>query len=113
MKSVRILRGRLIMSPSIPKTMRAAVIDKFGRPDVLHVARIPAPEPGQGEILIRVRAAGVGSWDPWIREGGMGGARFPQVLGSDGAGTVAAVGSKARRFKPGDRVYAYTFDNPK
>jgi len=101
------------MSPSILKTMRAAVIDRFGGPDVLHVARIPVPEPGQREILIRVHAAGVGSWDPWIREGGMGGTRFPQVLGSDGAGTVAAVGSKARRFKPGDRVYAYTFDNPK
>ncbi len=100
------------MKTSIPKTMKAAVIDKFGGPAVLHVARIPVPEPGEREILIRVRAAGVGSWDPWVREGGMGGARFPQVLGSDGSGTVVAAGSKARRFKAGDRVYAYTFENP-
>jgi NADPH:quinone reductase-like Zn-dependent oxidoreductase len=101
------------MSPDIPKTMRAAVIDKFGGPDVLHVTRIPVPEPGEREILVRVHAAGVGSWDPWVREGGMGGTRFPQVLGSDGSGTVVAAGSKARRFNIGDRVYAYTFDNPK
>jgi len=101
------------MSPSIPKTMKAAVIDKFGGPGVLHVAVIPVPELGDGEILLRVQAAGIGSWDPWMREGGMGSPRFPQVLGSDGSGTVVAVGSKVRRFQPGDRAYAYTFGNPK
>src|SRR5512139_2439872 len=101
------------MSPVIPKTMRAAVIDKFGGPNVLHVARIPVPAPGQNEILVRVHAAGIGSWDPWLREGGMGGTRFPQVLGSDGSGTVVAAGPKVSRFKAGDRVYAYTFQNSK
>ena len=101
------------MSPSIPKTMKAAVIDRFGGPEVLHVASIPVPELGDREILIRVDTAGIGSWDPWLREGGMGGDRFPQILGSDGSGTVAAVGSKVHRFKAGDRVYGYTFDNPK
>jgi len=101
------------MSPAIPKTMRAAVIDKFGGPGVLHVARVPVPEPGEREILVRVHAAGVGSWDPWVREGGMGGTRFPRVIGSDGSGTVVAAGAKARRFKPGAKVYGYTFDNPK
>jgi len=102
-----------MMSPSIPKMMTAAVIDKFGGPRVLHVARIAVPELGEREILVRIQAAGIGSWDPWVREGGMGGGRFPMVLGSDGSGTVAAVGSKVSRFKPGDRVYGYTFDNPK
>jgi NADPH:quinone reductase-like Zn-dependent oxidoreductase len=71
------------------------------------------PEPGDGEILVRVHTAGIGSWDPWVREGGMGGGRFPQVIGSDGSGTVAAVGTKVRRFKPGDKIYAYTFENAK
>ena len=97
----------------LPKTMRAAVIDKFGGPQVLHVASIPVPEPDENEILIRVSAAGIGSWDPWLRGGGAGATRFPLVLGSDGAGTVVARGSKARRFKAGDRVYSYTFGNPK
>lgn len=101
------------MSPSIPKTMKAAVIDKFGGPGVLHVAEVPVPEPGATEILVRVKSAGIGSWDPWMREGGLGGAKFPQVLGSDGAGTVVAAGAKVGRFKPGDKVYAYTFENPK
>lgn len=101
------------MSPSIPKTMKAAVIDKFGGPDVLHVARVPVPEPGERGVLVHVHAAGIGSWDPWVREGGMGGTRFPQVIGSDGSGTVVAAGAKVRRFKVGDRVYAYAMDNPK
>ena len=101
------------MSPSIPTTMKAAVIDKFGGPGVLHLAAIPVPEPGEREILVRVQAAGIGSWDPWIREGGMGSGPFPMVLGSDGAGTVVAVGAKVKRFKAGDKIYAYTFDNPK
>jgi NADPH2:quinone reductase len=96
-----------------PKTMKAAVIDKFGGPQVLHVASIPVPELGENEILLRVHGAGIGIWDPWLREGGAGAARFPLVLGSDGAGTVVAGGSKVRRFKVGDRVYAYVFDNPK
>jgi NADPH:quinone reductase-like Zn-dependent oxidoreductase len=101
------------MSPSIPKTMKASVIDKFGDPDVLHVASIPVPELAEHEVLIRVHTAGIGVWDPWLREGGMATDRFPLVLGSDGAGTVTACGAKVRRFKVGDRVYGYTFDNPK
>ncbi len=101
------------MSPAIPKTMKAAVIDKFGGPEVLHVARIPVPEPDEREILIRVDTAGIGVWDPWLREGGMGGESFPLILGSDGSGTVAACGSKVRRFKTGDRVYGYAFGSSK
>lgn len=101
------------MSPSIPKTMKAVVIDKFGGPQVLHVSSLPLPELADNEVLVRVRLAGVGVWDPWVREGGAGSGRFPLVLGTDGAGTVEARGSKVRRFKVGDRVYSYTFDNPK
>jgi NADPH:quinone reductase len=62
-----------------------------------------------------VDTAGVGAWDADMREGWSptGHARFPLVLGTDGSGTVAAAGSRIRRLKVGDRVYAYSFDNPK
>jgi NADPH2:quinone reductase len=101
------------MNPTIPKTMKAVVIDKFGGPEVLHVATIPVPELGEREVLIRVDTAGIGVWDPWLREQGMGGESFPLVLGSDGSGTIVACGSKVKRFKAGDRVYGFAFGSPK
>lgn len=102
------------MSP-IPTTMRAAVIEKFGGPNVFKVKEVPVPEIDDDEVLIALHTAGVGAWDPDMRSGWTpsGKPRFPLILGSDGAGTVAAVGKRVRRFKPGDRVYANTFDNPK
>jgi len=103
--------GNLAMD--IPQKMKAAVIDSFGGPEVLHAADIPVPKPGKNEILIRVNSAGVGVWDPWLRGGGAEVRNFPLVLGSDGAGLVMSVGSGVKRLKIGDRVYGYVFDNPK
>jgi NADPH:quinone reductase-like Zn-dependent oxidoreductase len=100
---------------SIPKTMKAAVIDRFGPPEeVMRTATIPVPELGDDEVLIDVSVAGVGVWDPDLSKGEFGTeAGLPRVLGSDGSGTIVAVGSKARRFEVGDRVYGYSFMNPK
>jgi NADPH:quinone reductase len=100
---------------SLPKTMRAAAIDRFGGPRVLSIRRLPVPVPDASEVLIAVDTAGVGSWDADIREGWWpeGRPRFPLVLGTDGSGIVAAVGSRVRRLKAGDRVYAYSWLNPK
>lgn len=100
------------------KTMRAVALDRFGGPETLKVQTIPIPEPGTDEILIHVQAAGVGAWDPFEREGGfvevLGQTpKFPYVLGTDGAGTVAAVGKNVKQFKEGDRVYAAELGNPK
>jgi NADPH2:quinone reductase len=99
----------------IPKSMRAAAIDHFGGPKVLTIHTLPVPTLDAGEVLIAVDTAGVGSWDAEMREGWSpsGHPRFPLVLGTDGAGTVAAVASRIRRFKVGDLVYSYSFDNPK
>jgi NADPH:quinone reductase len=76
---------------------------------VLHVEELPVPQPGEGEILLRVDTAGVGVWDPWVREGGFddGRTHFPYVMGNDGAGVVVATGPKVRTFRVGDRAYAY------
>jgi NADPH:quinone reductase-like Zn-dependent oxidoreductase len=95
--------------------MKAAAIDRFGPPELLTVRTLPVPEPGPSEVLIALHAAGVGIWDAKTREGtwASGKERFPLVLGTDGVGTVAAVGSRVRRFRPGQRVWAYSYENPK
>jgi NADPH2:quinone reductase len=103
----------------IPTTMRAAAIFRFGGPEEITLLdELPVPKIEHDEILIRVKSAGVGAWDPMEREGKFksmmqGESRFPYVLGSDGAGTVAAVGGQVKRFKVGDWVYAYAFLSPK
>jgi NADPH:quinone reductase-like Zn-dependent oxidoreductase len=73
------------------------------------------PVPDASEVLIALHAAGVGIWDVEMREGWWPGRppRFPLVLGTDGAGTIAAVGSRIRRLKEGDQVYSYSFANPR
>lgn len=101
-----------------PKTMRAAALNRFGGPEMITPHTLPVPEVGPDEVVIRVESAGVGVWDPYEREGGfaeLSGSepKFPYVLGSDGAGTVAAVGERVRRFREGDRVYAFSLANPK
>src|SRR5262245_14482125 len=95
--------------------MRAAAIDRFGGPEVLRIQRLAVPKPGKGEVLIAVDTAGVGEWDAGMRAGWWPGGRvkFPLVLGTDGAGTIAATGSRMRRLQVGDEVYSYSFANPK
>lgn len=103
---------------SLPETMRAVVIDRFGGPEVLRVARLPVPHPAEGEVVVRVAYAGVGQWDPFEREGGyaqMLGVQpaFPYVLGSEGSGTVAAVGRGVEGLEAGQPVIAVGFLNPR
>jgi len=100
------------------QTMRAVALDRFGGPEALKIQNLPIPQIEAQEVLIRVEAAGVGAWDPYEREGRfveiMGvKPTFPYVLGTDGAGTIAAVGKDINRFKEGDRVYAAELANPK
>lgn len=93
--------------------MDAVVLDRFGGVDELSSRRIPLPEVGDDDVLIRVEFAGAASWDAFEREGGYDGVfgvptAFPYVLGWDAAGTVAAVGRNVSRFHVGERVYAPT-----
>lgn len=106
------------MIKTLPKTMQAAAIDRFGSSEALKTRELPTPHAGPGEVLIQVETAGVGVWDPFEVEGGfaeMFNAKpaFPYVPGSDCAGVVAAVGEGVTRFKEGDKVYAFCLMNPK
>jgi NADPH2:quinone reductase len=85
--------------------MRAVLVEKNGGPDVLTVAERPDPEPGPGQLLVEVAAAGVNFMDIYQREGRPPyGGGLPYVPGAEGAGTVAAVGDGAAGFAAGDRV---------
>jgi NADPH:quinone reductase-like Zn-dependent oxidoreductase len=93
-------------------TMKAAAIDRFGGPDELTLHTLSIPNIGPDEVLIRVDTAGVGAWDPWVREGEFAKMRgekplFPYVLGADGSGTIVELGKRVKRFREGDKVYGY------
>jgi NADPH:quinone reductase len=101
---------------AVPTTMRAVTLDHGGAPDVLSLHVVPVPELSSGEVLIAIDTAGVASWDADIRQDpNIFGAHrhLPLILGTDGAGVIAAVGSAVHGMKVGDKVYAYSFDNPK
>ena len=100
---------------TVPATMRAAVVDRFGPPAALRLRTLPVPEPESREVLIALHAAGVGVWDASIRDGTWqpaGRSRFPLIPGIDGAGIVVRKGARVRRFRTGDRVYALDFAKP-
>lgn len=107
---------------NFPTTHRAAAIDSYGGVEKLTLRTLPVPTVDAGEVLVALDYAGVAVWDTIEVQGGfdelfkqMNGlpARFPLVPGSDGAGTVAAVGSGVTHVKVGDRVYAAAFLNAK
>jgi NADPH2:quinone reductase len=87
------------------RDMRAIVVEKHGGPDVLQAADRPEPAPGEGQLLVRVAAAGVNFMDIYQREGRPPYAgNLPFVPGAEGAGTVTAAGPGTDGFAPGDEV---------
>ncbi len=86
--------------------MRAAYIEQTGPPEVIKVGDLPQPEPGPGQVLVRVHAVALNPIDLYIRSGLVATPlSFPYVIGCDLAGTVAKVGPNASRFRVGDRVW--------
>jgi NADPH:quinone reductase-like Zn-dependent oxidoreductase len=90
------------------RKMKAARIVRFGPPNVITNDDLPRPEPAAGQLLVRVKAAGVGDWDALIREGKVELQPPPIILGSELSGIVEAVGAEVSGFKPGDEVYGAT-----
>lgn len=89
--------------------MLAWRVHKFGPPEEMVLESVPKPDPGPGEVLINVHAAGVGPWDGWIRAGkSVLPQPLPLTLGSDLSGTVAAVGPGVSEMAIGDQVFGVT-----
>jgi len=86
--------------------MRAIRVHEFGPPEAMRLEEVPDPVPGRGQVLVRVRAAGVNPVETYIRSG-MYPRRpaLPYTPGNDAAGIVEAVGEGVRGVTPGDRVY--------
>ena len=99
----------------VPQQMQAMAINEFGGPDKLTLHQLPVPEPGKGEVTVKIEVAGVGVWDVMEREGKLiyNEVHFPRVLGGESAGTIAATGEGADIFEVGDRVYLQSFMNDK
>ena len=83
--------------------MRAIQVSRTGGPEVLELVDLPVPQPGPGQVLVKVEAAGVNFIDTYLREGRYP-APLPFVLGQEGAGAVAALGLGVAGFREGERV---------
>lgn len=101
--------------------MKAIVFREYGSPDLLQLEEVPKPTPTDDEVLIKVQASSLNSWDwefqsgtSWINRMFYGLLRprpAKQKLGSDVAGTVESVGEKVTRFRPGDDVFCDLWDS--
>jgi NADPH:quinone reductase-like Zn-dependent oxidoreductase len=93
--------------------MKAFILDRYGSADHVRAGDVPDPELREDDVLVQIHAAGVNLLDSKIRNGEFKlflRYRLPLILGHDVAGVVVRVGSRVRRFKPGDEVYARPAD---
>jgi len=89
--------------------MKAARVLQFDPPSVIVIEDIARPQPGAGEVLVQVKAGGVGPWDALVREGKSGlNQKLPLIPGSDISGVVEALGEGVGGFRVGDEVYGST-----
>ena len=86
--------------------MRAIVVHEYGEPEVMKLGEVEMPNPADGQILVKIEAAGVNPVDTYLRTGIHAHApALPYTPGKDGAGIVEAVGDGVAKFRTGDRVY--------
>jgi len=85
--------------------MKAVLFYEHGEPEVLQYGDFATPEPGPGQVLVRLKAAGLNRLDLWARAGWPGiKLEYPHIPGADGAGEVAALGTGVEGWSPGERV---------
>jgi len=86
--------------------MKAAFIERVGQPDVIQYGDLPDPQPGAGQVLVKVRACAVNPIDTYVRAGTVAmPLTYPFIVGCDLAGEVVAVGPGVRTLAVGDRVW--------
>ncbi len=113
------LQGAFDDHPADERTMKAFVYERYGSPDVLELRDVDVPEPGDEQVLVRVRAASVNPYDWHFMRGQpyfmrlFVGLRKPKrtCLGADVAGVVEAVGTNVTRFRKGDEVFGDIAEN--
>lgn len=91
--------------------MKAAIIKKYGKPEVLHIEEVKEVYPDRNEVKIQVRASSVNPVDFKTRSGSiffMSGFKFPKVLGSDFSGVITECGAGVKDYVPGDEVFGFT-----
>src|SRR5215468_822223 len=85
--------------------MKAVLFERHGGPEVLHLAEVPDPTAGPGEVVVDIYAASVNAADYKVRLGGSGGVKLPHILGRDFSGVVSAVGPGVTDLRVGDAVF--------
>jgi NADPH2:quinone reductase len=85
--------------------MKAIRVHQFGEPDVMQLQEVPDLRPGPGQLVVRIKAAGVNPVDTYVRAGNYTKPPLPYTPGHDGAGVVESLGEAVKVVKPGDRVY--------
>src|SRR5215475_9740888 len=89
--------------------MKAIRVREFGGPEVLKVEEVPTPKPGTGQVLVRVKAAGVNPYDTYMRNGTYAiRPDLPYTPGGDAGGVISAIGKDVTEHKVGDRVFVGT-----
>ena len=100
---------KLSVSANAPKTMKRVVVDHYGGPEVLRIIEDDVPEPGPGEVRVRVLAAGVSYTDAMLRAGTyLGVPKPPFTPGYELVGVVEELGPGSSRLRVGDRIGALT-----
>jgi NADPH:quinone reductase-like Zn-dependent oxidoreductase len=91
--------------------MRAVRVHRFGPPEVIICEDIPKPKAGEGEVVVRVKAAGIGQWDALVRSGKSALPQpLPLTLGSDLSGAIDSMGPSVAELQVGDEVFGVTHE---
>jgi NADPH:quinone reductase-like Zn-dependent oxidoreductase len=94
---------------ALTQLMKAVRVHEFGGLEAIVYEEVERPAPGAGQVLVHVKAAGVGPWDAWVRAGKSAIPQpLPLVLGSDLAGVAEGVGPDVSGFQPGAEVFGVT-----